>query len=41
MTVIPGTSSVAHLKENIAAAGLVLPAGAIAELEAISPPRSG
>jgi aryl-alcohol dehydrogenase-like predicted oxidoreductase len=41
MTVIPGTSSVAHLRENIAAAGLVLPADAIAELGAISPARSG
>jgi aryl-alcohol dehydrogenase-like predicted oxidoreductase len=35
MVLIPGTSSVAHLHENIAAADLVLPAGAIAELDAI------
>jgi pyridoxine 4-dehydrogenase len=41
MTVIPGTSSVAHLRENVAAASLVLPADAIAELAAISPARSG
>jgi len=41
MTVIPGTSLVAHLRQNIAAASLVLPADAIAELEAISPVRSG
>ncbi len=32
---IPGTSSVAHLHENVAAAALELPAGAIAELDAI------
>jgi pyridoxine 4-dehydrogenase len=32
---IPGTSSVAHLRENIAAAGLELPSDAIAELDAI------
>jgi pyridoxine 4-dehydrogenase len=35
MLLIPGTSSVAHLRENIAGAGLVLPADAIAELNAI------
>jgi aryl-alcohol dehydrogenase-like predicted oxidoreductase len=35
MVLIPGTSSLAHLRENIAAAGLVLPAGAVAELDAI------
>jgi pyridoxine 4-dehydrogenase len=40
MTVIPGTSSVSHLRENVAAADLVLPADAIAELDAISPARS-
>ena len=34
--VIPGTSSVAHLRENVAAADLVLPADAIAELDAIA-----
>ncbi|WP_049573952.1 oxidoreductase [Streptomyces sp. SBT349] len=33
--VIPGTSSRAHLRENIAAADLKLPADAIAELDAI------
>jgi pyridoxine 4-dehydrogenase len=35
MALIPGTSSVAHLRENIAAADLVLPADAVAELDAI------
>jgi pyridoxine 4-dehydrogenase len=35
ITVIPGTSTVAHLRDNIAAADLVLPAGALAELNAI------
>jgi aryl-alcohol dehydrogenase-like predicted oxidoreductase len=33
--VIPGTSSVAHLRENFAAAELTLPADAIAELDTI------
>jgi pyridoxine 4-dehydrogenase len=33
--VIPGTSSVAHLRENVAAASLVLPADAVAELDTI------
>ncbi|ONI71893.1 oxidoreductase [Kribbella sp. ALI-6-A] len=33
--VIPGTSSVAHLRENVAAADLVLPEDAIAELDTI------
>jgi aryl-alcohol dehydrogenase-like predicted oxidoreductase len=32
---IPGTSSVAHLRENMAAADLELPADAIAELDAV------
>jgi aryl-alcohol dehydrogenase-like predicted oxidoreductase len=32
---IPGTSSVAHLRENVAAAALELPADALAELNAI------
>jgi pyridoxine 4-dehydrogenase len=32
---IPGTSSVAHLRENVAGTGLALPADAIAELDAI------
>lgn len=32
---IPGTSSVAHLRENVAAAGLKLPDEAMAELDAI------
>jgi pyridoxine 4-dehydrogenase len=36
ITVIPGTATVAHLRENIAAAGLRLPANAVAELDAIS-----
>jgi len=35
MMLIPGTSSVAHLRENIAGAGLTLPADAIADLDAI------
>jgi pyridoxine 4-dehydrogenase len=35
MLLIPGTSSVAHLLENVAGAGLELPADAIAELDAI------
>jgi aryl-alcohol dehydrogenase-like predicted oxidoreductase len=33
---IPGTSSVAHLRENVAAADLALPADALAELGAIA-----
>ncbi|MEU7816234.1 oxidoreductase [Pseudonocardia sp. NPDC049154] len=32
---IPGTSAVAHLRENVAAAGLELPADALADLDAI------
>lgn len=32
---IPGTSSVAHLRDNIAGAGMQLPADAIAELDAV------
>ncbi len=32
---IPGTSSVAHLRENVAAAALALPADALGELDAI------
>ena len=32
---IPGTSSVDHLRENVAGAGLALPADAVAELDAI------
>jgi pyridoxine 4-dehydrogenase len=32
---IPGTSSVAHLRENVAAANLALPADAVAELDTI------
>src|SRR5215470_18026054 len=35
MVLIPGTSSVAHLRENIAAASLLLPPDAIAELDTI------
>jgi pyridoxine 4-dehydrogenase len=34
MALIPGTSSVAHLRENVAAAELVLPPDAIADLDA-------
>ena len=37
---IPGTSSLEHLRENLAAASLELPADAIAELNAISERRS-
>jgi pyridoxine 4-dehydrogenase len=33
---IPGTSSVEHLRENVAAAGLQLPDEAIKELNAIA-----
>ncbi len=33
---IPGTSSVAHLRDNVAGAALPLPAGAVAELEHIA-----
>jgi pyridoxine 4-dehydrogenase len=33
---IPGTSSVAHLRENVAGAALVLPADAVAELDGIA-----
>jgi pyridoxine 4-dehydrogenase len=35
MLLIPGTSSVAHLRENVAGAALVLPADAVAKLDAI------
>ncbi|WP_433604756.1 aldo/keto reductase family oxidoreductase [Dactylosporangium sp. CA-139114] len=35
MLLIPGTSSVAHLRENVAGAALELPADALAELDAI------
>ncbi len=35
MLLIPGTSSVSHLHENVAAASLTLPADAIADLDAI------
>ncbi len=35
---IPGTSSRTHLAENLAAATLVLPSGALAALDAIEPP---
>jgi aryl-alcohol dehydrogenase-like predicted oxidoreductase len=38
MLVIPGTSSVAHLRENLAAAELRLPDDAYAELDAIGAP---
>jgi aryl-alcohol dehydrogenase-like predicted oxidoreductase len=33
---IPGTSSVEHLRENVAGAGLQLPAEAVKELNAIA-----
>jgi pyridoxine 4-dehydrogenase len=35
VALIPGTSSVAHLRENVAAADLILPPDAIAELDTI------
>lgn len=35
MVLIPGTSSVGHLRENVAAASLELPADAVAELDAV------
>jgi pyridoxine 4-dehydrogenase len=35
MLLIPGTSSIEHLRENVAAAALELPADALAELDAI------
>jgi pyridoxine 4-dehydrogenase len=35
VALIPGTSSVAHLRQNMAAADLVLPADAVAELDSI------
>jgi len=38
MVLIPGTSSLAHLRENIAAADLALPPEAVAELDAIARP---
>jgi len=33
---IPGTSSVAHLRENVAGAGLSIPEDALAELNGIA-----
>jgi aryl-alcohol dehydrogenase-like predicted oxidoreductase len=33
---IPGTSSLAHLRENVAAAGLTLPEDVLAELDGIA-----
>jgi pyridoxine 4-dehydrogenase len=35
MVLIPGTSSLAHLRENVAAADLLLPPDALTELDAI------
>lgn len=37
---IPGTSSRGHLRENLAAAGLALPADAVKELEGIAPGKA-
>ncbi|MFI7217335.1 aldo/keto reductase family oxidoreductase [Micromonospora maritima] len=37
---IPGTSSVAHLRENVAGAALELPADALAELDAVGAPAA-
>jgi aryl-alcohol dehydrogenase-like predicted oxidoreductase len=36
LLVIPGTSSVAHLRENLAAAAMELPPDALAELDGIA-----
>ncbi len=36
---IPGTSSVAHLRDNVASAGVLLPEDALAELDAIGTRR--
>jgi aryl-alcohol dehydrogenase-like predicted oxidoreductase len=41
LLLIPGTSSVAHLRENLAAAALVLPAAAVAKLDGIAGGASG
>lgn len=41
MVLIPGTSSPAHLRENVAAAELTLPADALAELDTIGEATSG
>lgn len=41
LLLIPGTSSVAHLRENLAAAALVLPAAAVAKLDGIAGGVSG
>ncbi len=38
---IPGTSSVKHLRQNVAGAGLQLPDDALSELNAIGGPRNG
>jgi pyridoxine 4-dehydrogenase len=38
---IPGTSSLAHLRENVAAAGLDLPADAVAELDRVGQATQG
>jgi pyridoxine 4-dehydrogenase len=40
MLLIPGTSSVAHLRENVAGAGLELPTDALARLDAIGAVRT-
>ncbi|HAK91279.1 MAG TPA: oxidoreductase, partial [Massilia timonae] len=37
---IPGTSSPVHLRENLAAAQLVLPKDALAQLDAIATPAA-
>jgi pyridoxine 4-dehydrogenase len=41
MALIPGTSSLDHLRENVAAASLVLPPEAITELDAIASESTG
>ena len=41
MVPIPGTSSVAHLEENVASAGLSLPADDVAELDAVGAANLG
>ncbi len=41
MLLIPGTKSVKHLRENVAAAGLKLPAQAVAQLNGIGAAKAG
>ncbi|MDB5446882.1 MAG: aldo/keto reductase, partial [Phenylobacterium sp.] len=41
MLLIPGTSSLAHLRENLGAAGLALPDAAVEKLDTIGGPQGG